>query len=104
MRISDWSSDVCSSDLEVRQQGAAHLAVEGLAGLEPLTVAARREPEAQHIFQRAHATPPMFPSTLWAMAEVPSDQPNSQGARRSAERRVGKECVSTCKSRWAPYH
>src|SRR3546814_2783291 len=25
-------------------------------------------------------------------------------ARRSEERRVGKECVSTCKSRWSPYH
>src|SRR3546814_20262917 len=26
------------------------------------------------------------------------------GAERSAERRVGKECVSTCRSRWSPYH
>src|SRR3546814_12453745 len=25
-------------------------------------------------------------------------------ARRSEERRVGKECVSTCRSRWSPYH
>src|SRR3546814_7291750 len=24
--------------------------------------------------------------------------------RRSEERRVGKECVSTCRSRWSPYH
>src|SRR3546814_17682706 len=29
---------------------------------------------------------------------------NSCGARRSEERRVGKECVSTCSSRWSPYH
>src|SRR3546814_3568626 len=27
-----------------------------------------------------------------------------QGSRRSEERRVGKECVSTCRSRWSPYH
>src|SRR3546814_13466530 len=27
-----------------------------------------------------------------------------KGARRSEERRVGKECVSTCRSRWSPYH
>src|SRR3546814_11541932 len=26
------------------------------------------------------------------------------GANRSEERRVGKECVSTCRSRWSPYH
>src|SRR3546814_11937459 len=26
------------------------------------------------------------------------------GAQRSEERRVGKECVSTCRSRWSPYH
>src|SRR3546814_1315249 len=26
------------------------------------------------------------------------------GPKRSEERRVGKECVSTCRSRWAPYH
>src|SRR3546814_12336739 len=29
---------------------------------------------------------------------------NNQWAIRSAERRVGKECVSTCRSRWSPYH
>src|SRR3546814_15040744 len=28
----------------------------------------------------------------------------SQGVERSEERRVGKECVSTCRSRWSPYH
>src|SRR3546814_12502535 len=26
------------------------------------------------------------------------------GGQRSEERRVGKECVSTCRSRWSPYH
>src|SRR3546814_11150129 len=31
------------------------------------------------------------------------DRPH-RGARRSEERRVGKECVSTCSSRWSPYH
>src|SRR3546814_3395403 len=30
--------------------------------------------------------------------------PKRDAARRSAERRVGKECVSTCRSRWSPYH
>src|SRR3546814_14561061 len=32
------------------------------------------------------------------------DRPALQGQRRSEERRVGKECVSTCRSRWSPYH
>src|SRR3546814_3988112 len=29
---------------------------------------------------------------------------NKMGFERSEERRVGKECVSTCRSRWSPYH
>src|SRR3546814_18793773 len=28
----------------------------------------------------------------------------NEGAKRSAERRVGKQCVSTCRTRWSPYH
>src|SRR3546814_11339426 len=28
----------------------------------------------------------------------------ANGKSRSEERRVGKECVSTCRSRWSPYH
>src|SRR3546814_14956322 len=32
------------------------------------------------------------------------DQDNQYQLWRSEERRVGKECVSTCKSRWSPYH
>src|SRR3546814_4788705 len=63
MRISDWSSDVCSSDLNNRA----------------LTRATR------------HAPPLRRPDCL-------------RNARRSEERRVGKECVSTCRSRWSPYH
>src|SRR3546814_8147229 len=65
MRISDWSSDVCSSDLS---QGG---------------------PE---IFLLQHASCIRYVSTMDA------------SVRRSEERRVGKECVSTCRSRWSPYH
>src|SRR3546814_18640390 len=35
--------------------------------------------------------------------ETPCNLP-SKGDRRSEERRVGQECVSTCRSRWSPYH
>src|SRR3546814_15786266 len=34
----------------------------------------------------------------------PPTSPTDQHAQRSEERRVGKECVSTCRSRWPPYH
>src|SRR3546814_2319367 len=72
MRISDWSSDVCSSDLPcvfLRHR---------LAPGGDL----RMIPRSQHFGDRAP-----FPYL-----------------RRSEERRVGKECVSTCRSRWSPYH
>src|SRR3546814_2569900 len=70
MRISDWSSDVCSSDLPARR-----------APLADRTCADRRS--------RRH-------TALQAIGRHRLD--------RSEERRVGKECVSTCRSRWSPYH
>src|SRR3546814_3699981 len=75
MRISDWSSDVCSSDL--RLQVAQ-------------TLPGRR--------QRGSC----WPSTTTPAS--PSAPSNPTSAARSEERRVGKECVSTCRSRWSPYH
>src|SRR3546814_1425872 len=74
MRISDWSSDVCSSDLP--RHDAVGMAV-GRAD------------------QRAA-------STHAAVADA--DAAGELGQLRSEERRVGKECVSTCRSRWSPYH
>src|SRR3546814_7119184 len=74
MRISDWSSDVCSSDL--RQE----LAGEGGA------CRCQRGDHGQ------------------ARADRDSSRGPDQPAQRSEERRVGKECVSTCRSRWSPYH
>src|SRR3546814_7062189 len=66
MRISDWSSDVCSSDL--------------------ITVA-----------DRIYYT--------WRELNGSRNVEETLTAEwRSEERRVGKECVSTCRSRWSPYH
>src|SRR3546814_5597825 len=70
MRISDWSSDVCSSDLH-RLHRARHL--EGVIDAAPCRCADR-----------------LRGAFLCGI--------------RSEERRVGKECVSTCRSRWSPYH
>src|SRR3546814_6117876 len=65
MRISDWSSDVCSSDL-------------GGAAIER--------------------------QLLDAAMRARVDRAAGGFVHRSEERRVGKECVSTCRSRWSPYH
>src|SRR3546814_2888453 len=88
MRISDWSSDVCSSDL--RQDSAFGVVIVIGRGI------AR---EAPH---RVRAAPPGLDAT----GEVLRHRHHRQRAlqRRSEERRVGKECVSTCRSRWSPYH
>src|SRR3546814_13287631 len=81
MRISDWSSDVCSSDL--------------------LTTGVTTS--SDRVLNRA-APPPHRPAstpftTFMACSELPFS-----AVCRSEERRVGKECVSTCRSRWSPYH
>src|SRR3546814_19953400 len=41
---------------------------------------------------------------LLGTSRVLRDAADTQAAHRSEERRVGKECVSTCRSRWSPYH
>src|SRR3546814_1599761 len=74
MRISDWSSDVCSSDLKT---SAPFWKLEEFGDGARRWVEARAEDEAA--------------AQKWART-------------RSEERRVGKECVSTCRSRWSPYH
>src|SRR3546814_3187138 len=85
MRISDWSSDVCSSDLKCLvllhvelaevDSNSQRLFFIDLLGSDPVPTAA---------FIRNFA--------------------RSLDLERSEERRVGKECVSTCRSRWSPYH
>src|SRR3546814_10581663 len=67
MRISDWSSDVCSSDL-----------------VDPIPADLR----GQRPFDICHRIVHL----------------HRLNCCRSEERRVGKECVSTCRSRWSPYH
>src|SRR3546814_10239399 len=74
MRISDWSSDVCSSDLSPGDPGEEF----SLWALVLLTK--RRISKSLRSSERPARTV------------------------RSEERRVGKECVSTCRSRWSPYH
>src|SRR3546814_9779216 len=78
MRISDWSSDVCSSDLDqfrIECDGP----VQHRDGGGQVASVLQRRAEIDHRFRII-------------------------GPDRSEERRVGKECVSTCRSRWSPYH
>src|SRR3546814_21119095 len=99
MRISDWSSDVCSSDLgfvkDSSQRGDP--ATYGALGL--LWV-----PQAQALEVTAPGS--IVRSSIQATleAEVGTIVGGAAYERRSEERRVGKGCVSTCRYRWSPYH
>src|SRR3546814_1646433 len=87
MRISDWSSDVCSSDLT--------------AGWHADQPGAEHEPP---LLCRYRFRPAAAPAGRWPNIAGPCAGNGRDGCRRSEERRVGKECVSTCRSRWSPYH
>src|SRR3546814_1548536 len=90
MRISDWSSDVCSSDLAAggdrqalrqhQDEGTQIDVARGEAGLG----------EDRHGRERQRRLRDIIAGIGLQL--------------RSEERRVGKECVSTCRSRWSPYH
>src|SRR3546814_15745337 len=98
MRISDWSSDVCSSDLP--HQLRPHHQRGGRRPRDRRVAAgvARDAGSCGVIYLDYQATTPLAPEALAAM--LPWLE--SQHANRSEERRVGKECVSTCSLRWAP--
>src|SRR3546814_2566512 len=79
MRISDWSSDVCSSDLR--------------------RASLRRWAQTQR-------STTLSPRPTLPCATMPRSAESRAASTpiRSEERRVGKECVSTCRSRWSSYH
>src|SRR3546814_14136478 len=99
MRISDWSSDVCSSDLPLRvaptqfgeRADISHCIVHGLA------------------FVRAEFLPALVPGVrLFRNADLDRRRSSKIGSGRNGsdmspdERRVGQACVSTCMARWSP--
>src|SRR3546814_5425551 len=94
MRISDWSSDVCSSDLLM-------LTAKALRNF-------LRDKLAPYEIPRAVEFRDELPKTLVGKvarreliaAEI--ERRKREGAARSEERRVGKACVSTCRTRWSP--
>src|SRR3546814_11698746 len=103
MRISDWSSDVCSSDL---LEPAAWRGLEVGIGVDV---------EDTDAFDAIIVDPPVDRAGVETPVQVGDEDSLRIDARRaqaqiiaedarSEERRVGKEWVSTCRSRWAPYH
>src|SRR3546814_13762957 len=102
MRISDWSSDVCSSDLapvEERVAAAARrLAAPGILPACDRAHAARIEGAED----RGDDRPRRTQRPIGGVA-VPVEPRIGTAEDRSEERRVGKECVSTCRYRWSPY-
>src|SRR3546814_6821301 len=84
MRISDWSSDVCSSDLT------------GCIAFTP-----------DHLMRLFEPAPGLVAVTGYNGRGVTTGTVVGKAFAdylRSEARRVGKECVSTCRSRWSPYH
>src|SRR3546814_4780600 len=97
MRISDWSSDVCSSDLNQIQRPGAR--ADGII----------RPPDAGGSPRKCcRIDGPLLENGLAGRLERSPQgyrrDPADRIRTRSEERRVGKECVSTCRSRWSPYH
>src|SRR3546814_13784301 len=104
MRISDWSSDVCSSDLRI---GRVFMVLR----LTRLTAAGQMLGACINARRYELLVSVMMALLLMVVAAVflylveGTVQPEAFGSvPRSEERRVGKECVSTCRSGWAPYH
>src|SRR3546814_16001373 len=107
MRISDWSSDVCSSDL--RERTISPIAVMAM-GSNPVDgkrlilekseadVIVKQHPESQHFFRPYGGTKELLTNALRTCLWVDDGEVDQA---RSEERRVGNECVSTCRSRWA---
>src|SRR3546814_17121385 len=114
MRISDWSSDVCSSDLshvqvsfETPEYTANADALGTLRLLEAIRILGMADQvrfyqaSTSELYGKVQETPqrettPFYPRSPYAAAKLYAYW------IRSEERRVGKECVSTCRSRWSP--
>src|SRR3546814_19952460 len=100
MLISDWSSDVCSSDL-CEDELCYHadrswtpFKNDPPAPTDPLLELLNNDHNLLHGGQR----------NLNAVERAGGKLPGDDALDRSEERRVGKECVSTCRSRWSTYH
>src|SRR3546814_15659416 len=103
MRISDWSSDVCSSDLSFADVPKA-IIMHRTEGMIKMAI----HPQTKQILGVHILAPNASELIAEAMMLIKNkntiDDVVNSLPMRSEERRVGKECVSTCRSRWSPYH
>src|SRR3546814_11736547 len=112
MRISDWSSDVCSSDLAQDEHGEdAFSAGIGAEAIRVLLENLDLEQERVDLMEDLATTKSeLKPKKIIKRLKVvesfieSGNRPEWMILDRSEERRVGKECVSTCSSRWSTYH
>src|SRR3546814_12845629 len=122
MRISDWSSDVCSSDLF--KQGGINIqsvvpASNGIVSAQPTfapekvtdyEIGIKADYHLGSVDSRTNIAlftadfSGLHRATSFFNGQTTSNQIENVAGLRSEERRVGKECVSTCRSRWSPYH
>src|SRR3546814_11655855 len=100
MRISDWSSDVCSSDLRRHEPCDRLIPVD-----EQSKCGGLNAPKRERSIAVIAATNVVVARPVHTVRPIHRGS-NARGniKRRSEERRVGKECVSTCRYRWSPYH
>src|SRR3546814_17558629 len=112
MRISDWSSDVCSSDLCGDSQIMLDQSINLHAGIPRIAVLYLYPQDVVEFHRQARTAGlpvPDLDETFYGMTEFRVDDPDGnrlwigqqRGASRSEERRVGKEGVSSCRSRWS---
>src|SRR3546814_12060781 len=99
MRISDWSSDVCSSDLPWGGEARVKRKIDAT---DPQEVSEALVECRQMVMEEAARLRASVPGFEDAYVSLIADQLGI--TERSEERRVGKECVSTCRYRWSPYH
>src|SRR3546814_18570770 len=111
MRISDWSSVVCSSDLEehrfeaLRQLQWRSSAL-SFATVRDLKRTLDERPPHDFLIRKRDADDQLALAALSRLPEIMDRTTAPSRVRllwRSAELRVGKECVSTCRTRWSPY-
>src|SRR3546814_18907199 len=99
MRISDLSSDVCSSDLWVE---TVRTGCNTLVGASTGRIVVAVQNALQNAFQPSADLP--YGNGDAARLIVEALISGTEATLRSEERRVGKECVSTCRSGWLPYN
>src|SRR3546814_3563413 len=105
MRISDWSSDVCSSDLFMVHDPE----VGKIMGYDRGILASTEQFDAYKPTDAPNKAIAQYEEDVAAAGVLGTITPHPAGADTveaagSDERRVGRECVSPCRSRWSPYH